>query len=153
MIKNDYIGKCPLSRIEESCYITYINEKLKSYKSLVTGFESNDLMIDGEFDFKTYEETLPELYIDIKQKDRDGRIWYPQSVNVVDKGIVFVLGTNSEDWGFCGIKAVEVPENEKERFKDPQTGNYIKYKNDQSTLKQFTKFEFIEALSYVGILE
>ena len=149
----DQIGRSPLTNHEDSCYITQISEKLKAYKCLISGFESNDLMIEGEFDFKTFEETLPELYVDIKQKDRDGRIWYPQSVNVADKGTVFVLGTNNEDWGWAGIKSVEVPEEEKERFKNPKTNEYIKYKNDPNTLTRFTKFEFIEALSFVGILE
>ena len=33
-----------------------------------------NLMVIGEFDFDSYEETLPELYKDIKIDDGTGRV-------------------------------------------------------------------------------
>lgn len=148
----DELGYSPLAKKEESCYITPINETLNAYNCLVSGFTSNDLMKEGEFDFDKYEETLPELFKDIKQVDDEGRVWYPSVVNIDGKGIVFVAGTNKDDWGWVGIKHIPVGEDEKEKFKNPKTGEYSKYKSDSKSLKRFTKFEFIESLDYVGLL-
>jgi hypothetical protein len=150
---NDKLGYSPLVKKEDSCYIVPINEKYNQYNCLVSGFQTNDLMKESEgFDFEKYEETMPELHKDIKQIDEEGRVWYAQTINVEDKGIVFAGGTSKDDWGFIGIKHILVPEEEKEKFKRPD-GSYIKYKNDPKTMKKFTKFEFIDALDYVGLLD
>ena len=49
------------------------------------GYQTNDLMKEGEFDFEGYEEILPELYKDVKHKDEEGRVWYPAVINIEDK--------------------------------------------------------------------
>ena len=144
MGNKDYIGTCPLTSMEDGAYITPINETLKSYKSLITGFYSSDLMVEGEFDFDKFEESLPELYKDVKQVDVEGRVWYPQVINVEDKGIVFVGGTSKDDYGWVGIKHTPVLEEEKEKFKRPD-GSYISWKNDPKTMKKFGKNEFIKS--------
>jgi len=147
----DQIITSPLTGAPESCYIMPINEKLFHYKDLSTGFESTDLWKEGEFDFNELESTLPELYKAIKIKDEQNRIWYPSVVNVDGKGIVFVIGTNTEDWEWAGSLHIPVPEEEKERFKRPD-GSYAEFKNDPKTLKKFEKTGFIDALSYIGVL-
>lgn len=148
----DKIIDCPLTGAPESCYAMPINEKLFHYKSLSMGYESSDLWVEGEFDFEKLEETLPELYKDIKIVDDQKRVWYPQVLNQEDKGIVFIVGTNKDDWEWCGIKHTLVSDDEKERFKRPD-GTYIKYKNDPKTLKKFGKSGFIESLEYCGLLD
>jgi len=154
MIEKDYIGKCPISGLEDSCYITPINEHYNSYKSLITGFETTDLLKESEgFDIEKYEETLPELYRDIKIVDEEGRNWYPQVVSKDGKGIVFILGTSKDDWEWASMQSIPVSEEEKERFKNIKTGEYIKFKNDQTTLQKFNQNGFIEALDSVGLLE
>lgn len=154
MKEEDYIGKCPLSGMEDSCYITPINENYYSYRSLTVGFESSDfLKVEEGFDFEEYESTLPELYKDIKQLDDEGRVWYPQVVNIESKGIVFVLGTSKDEWQWASLLSVPVSEEEKERFKNPKTGEYIKFKNDQSTLQTFNQDGFIDALDSISALE
>lgn len=153
MQEQDYLGYSPLVKKEDSCYITKINEKYNNYNCLVSGFTSSDLMKESEgFDFEKYEELMPELHKDIKQIDDEGRVWYAQTVNVEGIGIVFAGGTSINDWGFIGMKHILVPEEEKERFKRPD-GTYIKYKDDIKTMKRFSKFEFVEALDYIGLLK
>lgn len=150
---NDKLGYSPLAKKEDSCYIVPVNEKYNNYNCLISGFTSSDLMKESEgFNFEKYEELMPEIHKAIKQMDDEGRVWYPQTINVEEMGIVFAGGTSVDDWGFIGIKHILVPEEEKERFKRPD-GTYIKYKNDPKTMKRFTKFEFIDALAYVGLLE
>lgn len=136
----DKLGYSPLAQKEDSCYITPINEIHNSYNCLVSGFTTNDLMIEGEFDFEKYEEILPELYKEIKQVDSDNRVWYPTVVDVKNSGTVFVNGTSSDNWGWSGIKYL------------PNTVDGEEPKLDYKTLQTFSKFEFIEALDYIGVL-
>lgn len=64
MTNNDSLGLCPKCSCD-GCYITPINEAKNAYFCFGCGFQTNDLMVEGEFDFEQYEETLPELYKDI----------------------------------------------------------------------------------------
>ena len=148
----DKLGYSPLAKMEDSCYITPISETKNGYRCLISGFFSSDLMMKDDFDFEKFEETLPELYKVVKQIDDEGRVWYPQSINIPGKGIAFILGTNSEDWEWTGIKSVPVSEEEKEKFKNPKTGEYFEYKDDPTTLKRFGKVGFIDTLDYLEIL-
>lgn len=148
----DKIITDPLTGAEEGCYARPINEKLFNYSSLGTGFQSCDLWKKGEFDFEELESTLPELYKAIKQVDDEGRVWYPSIINQEDKGIVFVIGTSKDDWEWAGSLHAPILDEEKDRFKKPD-GSYSKFKNDPKTLKRFGRAGYINALSYIGMLE
>lgn len=149
----DKLITSPLTGNEDACYKLPINEKNYAYKCLNTGFETNDFMIEDKFDFEKLEETLPELYKDIKIVDPKKRVWYPQVINIKEKGIVFVNGTSDKDWCWAAIKSIKVKEDEKERFKNTKTGEYMEYKNDPSSMKKFDRFDFIYALEYIGALD
>lgn len=149
---NDAIIDSPLTGNGNGCYKLPINETNFAYKCLDTGFETNDFMIKDEFDFNKLEETLPELYKDIKIVDEKNRVWYPQVINIEDKGIVFVSGSDKSNWEWAALKSVLVNEDEKEKFKT-KDGKYIKFKNDPKSLKKFTRVGFINALDYIGALE
>jgi hypothetical protein len=103
-------------------------------------------MVEGEFDFTAYEETLPELYKDIKGKDDQGRVWYPISINIPDKGTVFLNGNNAKDVFWSAIKTVTLTEEEKKQPKYKE----LEYKSDAKSLKSFG-IDFIEACDYIGI--
>ena len=75
-----------------------------------------------------------------------GKIWMPTIINIKDQGMVFADGTSRSNWRWAGVKATEVSEEEKEKFKGQ------KYKPDMSTVKHFKERDFIEALSYIGVL-
>lgn len=142
---DDKLTICPLCECD-GCYVTPINETKFNYFCWGCGFQTNDLMKEGEFDFEAYEETLPELYKDIKGKDGENRIWYPISINVVDKGTVFLNGTNVKDVQWSGIKVVELTEEERQQ---PKYKN-LTYKSDAKSLKNFGD-DFIEACDYIGL--
>ena len=105
-------------------------------------------MKEGEFDFEGYEEILPELYKDVKHQDEEGRVWYPITINLEDKGTVFLNGKSADSVEWAGIKVTELTEEEKAqpKFKDK------KYKSDAKSLKSFGN-DFIEACDYVGVFE
>ena len=132
----------------DACYKTQINEVKSSYFCWGCGYQTNDLMKEGEFDFVGYEEILPELYKDVKHQDEEGRVWYPITINLEDKGTVFLNGKSADSVEWSGIKVVELTEEEKiqPKFKDK------KYKSDAKSLKSFGN-DFIEACDYVGMFE
>ena len=141
----DQLTICPKCECD-GCYVTPINETKLNYFCWGCGFQTNDLMKEGEFDFVAYEETLPELYKDIKHTDKDNRVWYPISLNIPDKGTVFLNGKSAEAVEWSAIKVVELTEEEKEQ---PKYKNLI-YKSDAKSLKSFGT-DFIEAMDYIGM--
>ena len=144
---NDKLTICPLCGCD-GCYVTPINETKNNYFCWGCGFQTNDLMKEGEFDFEAYEETLPELYKDIKGKDDENRVWYPVSINLSDKGTVFLNGTDVSNVHWSAIKVIPLTEEEKQ---EPKYKG-LTYKSDAKSLQHFGD-DFIEACDYIGIFE
>ena len=141
----DQLIICPLCECD-GCYVTPINETKNNYFCWGCGFQTNDLMKEGEFDFTAYEETLPELYKDIKGKDDENRVWYPISINLPEKGTVFLNGTDKSNVHWSAIKVISLSEEEKQ---EPKYKG-LTYKSDAKSLQHFGK-DFIEACDYIGI--
>ena len=70
----------------------------------------------------------------------------PTTINLEDKGMVFADGTSKNNWRWAGVKAVPIEDEEKEKYKDK------KFKPDMSTIQHFEERDFMEALSYIGVL-
>ena len=141
----DQLSICPKCQCD-GCYITPINETKNNYFCWGCGFQTNDLMVEGEFNFVAYEETLPELYKDIKYTDEAGRVWYPISINIPDRGTVFLNGKSKDTVEWSAIKVIELTEEEKAQ---PKYKNLV-YKSDPKSLKSFGN-DFIEAIDYIGM--
>lgn len=144
----DNLITCPKCKAPESCYTQPVNEFHKSYLCLSCGFQTNDLMREGEFNFEEYEQELPELYKDIKTVDEEGRVWYPNIINIESVGTVFANGSSKDEWEWSGILNVELTKEEKEspRFKGK------KYKSDSKSLKNFGK-DYFAACDYIGLFD
>ena len=142
----DEIIDCPKSG-GDLCYKTEINDKIINYLSLSCGFWTNSLMKkDSEF-FKEQLATLPELYKDISWEDpKTELIWMPNTINIADKGMVFANGTSSEEWKWAAVKAVPLKEEDEAKVKG-QT-----HKMDMGSMKSFIERDYMDALSYIGIL-
>lgn len=130
----------------DGCYKTPINETKFNYFCWGCGFQTNDLMKEGEFDFETYEELLPELYKDVKYVDQEKRVWYPISINLPEKGTIFLNGKSKEEVCWSVIKTVLLTEEEKQQ---PKYKN-LSYKSDPKSIKHFGA-DFIEAMDYLGL--
>lgn len=141
----DELTICPKCG-SDGCYKTQINETAYSYFDWGCGYYTNDLMKVGEFDFDSFEESLPELYKDVKWIDSENRVWYPAAINIPSLGTLFLNGKQKEEVSWCVIKVVPLTKKEKKepRFKG------LKYKSDPSTFKNFGN-DFIEAADYLGI--
>jgi DNA-directed RNA polymerase subunit RPC12/RpoP len=98
------------------------------YVCMGCGFTSNTTITNKNV--SEMESTLPELYKALRYKDEDGKYWYPNSVVLEDKSMVFAEGTSVDDWKWSAVQA-----------KDG--------KADMTTKKEFEQNDFLEALDYI----
>ena len=134
----------------DACYVQEVNQDVKLYFCYGCGFQANTAMKrDSEF-LKEQMEVLPELYKELMGEDENGTIWMPSVVNIPDKGMVFADGPNGQQWQWAAVKATLMSEEEKAKFKEK--GKEYDYKMDMTTLTHFPEREFIEALTYIGVL-
>jgi len=146
----DSLGTCP-GCTSDACYITEINPVVKEYKCFGCGFYTSDLLKEGVWDITEYEKAFPELYKDIKFTDKEGRVYYPQTIKDIEKGIVFPLGSSPEDWEWAAIKSIPMTKEETVSFKKLHNKD-VHFKNDPKTLQKFGQAGFIDALDYAGLL-
>ena len=137
----------------DACYVDEVNQDIKTYFCYGCGFQTNSLMKDGDVFYERQLEILPELYKDLLNKDDDGHIWMPSTVNIPTQGMIFANGSSLSDWGWAAVKAVPVLEEEKEKYPIlGKEGQYYEWRMDMTTLQMFPERDFIEALSYIGAL-
>ena len=95
------------------------------------------------------EELIPELYRALKYIDKETNlVYYPSTINIPEKGMVFADGTSVLKWQWAAVCAVEIKEEEKSKFPEGQ-----KYKMDMTTISHFDERDFLEALDYIGYFE
>ena len=142
----DEIINCPKSG-GDLCYKVEVTKDITTYLSLSCGFWSNSLMKEDSEFYTEQISTLPELHKDLAWKDPDtSLIWIPNTINMEDKGMVFADGSSVEDWRWAAVKVKPVEEKEKEKY------NNANFRADMSTIKHFPERDYIDALSYIGIL-
>jgi hypothetical protein len=96
------------------------------------GFTSNSTMIESNL--QEVESVVPQLYKDLKFKDVNDYYWYPNTVILEDKSMVFADGKTTEDWKWAAVQA-----------KDG--------KADMTTKQEYEQHDFMEALDYIGFFE
>jgi len=110
-------------------------------------------MKEGESFYEEQVSVLPELYKDLMVEDSENKIWMPSAVNLPQQGMIFANGPSSRDWAWAAVKAVPVAEEEKTKYPIPnKEEEFYEYRMDMSTLKNFPERDFIDALSYIGVL-
>jgi hypothetical protein len=137
----------------DACYVDEVNQDIKTYFCYGCGFQTNSLMKEGETFYEEQISVLPELYKDLFFKDENENVWMPTTVNVPTQGMIFANGPSKEDWGWAAVKAVKVTEEEKEKYPIPgKQGEFYEWRMDMTTLQMFPEREFMDALSYIGVL-
>ena len=152
-MKYEEIIDCPKSG-GDLCYKIQITPDINNFMSLSCGFYSNSLMKEGEEFYNQTIESLPELHKDLAWKDpKTDLIWLPNVINEQSKGMIFANGTSIRDWHWAAVKAIELTEEEQKKYPIPgKEGEYMKYRMDMKNLKSFPERDYIEALSYIGVL-
>lgn len=128
-----------------ACYQQEIDQTVKTWMCFTCGFSTSTLMIEGSDLEKNTGESLPELYKDLRFVDKDSKVWYPATITVPEKGIVFVDGTEVNNWRWGTAKAVPILEEEKSKFPEGQT-----HKMDMKSLSYFNQLNFMDALDDIG---
>jgi hypothetical protein len=105
------------------------NDKVTIWICMGCGFTSNNTIT--ETNKEQMEVTLPELYKALRFKDTDGKYWYPNSVMLDDKSMVFAEGTSIDNWKWSAVQS-----------KDG--------KADMTTKQEFAERNFMDALEYIG---
>jgi hypothetical protein len=108
------------------------NEKLTVWSCFGCGFTSNSTIVENNL--QEVESVVPQLYLDLKFKDANGYYWYPNTVILEDKSMVFADGKTTEDWRWAAVQA-----------KDG--------KADMTTKQEYEQHDFMEALDYIGFFE
>ena len=152
-MQKEEIIDCPKSG-GNLCYKIQVTPEIQNFQSLSCGFWTNSFMKEGHEFYQTQIETLPELYKDLAWTDPEtGLIWLPQTLNIADKGMVFANGTNTQNWGWAAVKAIKVPKKDKKKYPIPgKPGEFMEYRMDMINMKKFEERDYMDALSYIGIL-
>jgi hypothetical protein len=108
------------------------NDKLTVWSCFGCGFTSNSTLTEDKLE--EVESIIPQLYKDLRFKDDNNHYWYPSSVMLEDKSMVFADGRSIDEWKWAGVQSKES-------------------KADMTTVKYFKEKEFMEALDYIGFFE
>jgi hypothetical protein len=108
------------------------NDKITVWSCFGCGFTSNSTLTEDKLEVT--ESVMPQLYIDLKFKDENGYHWYPSTVILEDRSMVFADGRSTEDWKWAAVQSKEG-------------------KVDMTTLQQFDEKDFMEALDYIGFFQ
>ena len=111
----DELIKC-IKCSSDACYKQEVNEDIVNYMCYGCGFISNTLMKEGEEYWEQQLMALPELYKDLIFEDENNQKWIPNVVNQPEQGMIFVNGSNKEDWKWSAAKSIEVKDVEKVKY-------------------------------------
>jgi hypothetical protein len=152
-MQHEEIINCPKSG-GDLCYKVQVAPEIYNYLSISCGFWTNSFMTEDHEFYIQQMETLPELYKDLAWTDpKTGLIWLPNTINVEDKGMVFANGTDASNWRWAAVKAIELPEDDRKNHPIPgKPGQFMKYRMDMKNMKTFEERDYMEALSYIGVL-
>jgi hypothetical protein len=147
-MQHEEIINCPKSG-GDLCYKVQVAPEIYNYMSLSCGFWTNSFMKEDHEFYMQQMETLPELYKDLAWTDpKTGLIWLPNTINLPEQGMIFANGQNASNWKWAAVKALEIPKDERKEV----MGKIQTHKMDMKNMQLFEERDYIEALSYIGIL-
>lgn len=150
-INKDQLVEGPFG--SNACYEQVIvdgndNSTITTWLCFGSGFSSSTLMTEGSKTVADLLETAPELHKDLIHIDDKKRVWAPATITIPEKGMVFVDGTSKDDWKWAGVKAIEIPKEDLEKYPEGQT-----HKMDMKNAKQFSQKDFMDALEFIGFYQ
>lgn len=152
-MQHEEIINCPKSG-GDLCYKVQVAPEIYNYMSLSCGFWTNSFMTEDHEFYMQQMETLPELYKDLAWTDPEtGLIWLPNTINNQEQGMVFANGTDASNWRWAAVRAIEIPKDEQKNHPIPgKPGEFMKYRMDMKNMKTFEERDYMDALSYIGVL-
>lgn len=141
----DNLVKCPHCEAE-MCY-EYHNPHFIQWMCFNCGYGSTSHMVKDSDFVKSSKEVLPELIKDLEFTDENDFVWYPSTINVPEKGILFPNGNNKDNWMWAVAPLTLIKKEEKSRFPKKQT-----HKVDLNNMQYFPREEFARAVTTLNEL-
>jgi hypothetical protein len=116
-----------------------------------SGFSTSTFMSKDSDLVKNTLATSPELYRDLMHTDKNDRVWFPATITLPGKGMVFADGNNKDNWKWGAVKAVNLTNEEIESKRYPE-GQTVKM--DMANIQHFdSERGFMDALEVIGFYE
>jgi len=134
---------CPLCG-GNACYSEHPTPDIEVRLCFGCGYSTSTLL-KGETE--VLQQTLnssPTLHRELQKVDQEGFNWFPATISLPEKGIVFADGTQTDNWKWTAMNMVEIPEDEKSKFPEGQT-----HKMDTSSSTQYEQRDFMTALEQI----
>lgn len=131
-----------------ACYEQQVTEEVTTSFCFGCGYSTSTLMVEGEELVTKTLEASPELYKDLMFVSEDKKVWFPSTVTLPGKGMVFLDGNSKDSWRWAAVTSVEILEEEKAKFPKGQTT-----KMDMKNIKHFEKEDFMESLDAINFFD
>jgi hypothetical protein len=131
-----------------ACFEQAVTEEVTTSFCFGCGYSTSTLMVEGgELINKTLEAS-PELYKDLMFISEDKKVWFPSTVTLPNKGMVFLDGNSKDAWRWAAVSSIEILEEEKAKFPEGQT-----HKMDTKNTQMFDKKDFMDALDAIKFFD
>lgn len=126
-----------------------------SWMCMDCGYTSTTLNQEGSEVVIGYEESTAELIKDLRWVDENTNlVWYPIILNFPTFGIIFPDGTNRDNWMWMAAAAVDISEEDKEKYPVPgQPGQFYSRRIDMEGGEHFMRDQFYDACKYIGFIQ
>ena len=122
------------------------NKEVTTWLCFTCGFTTSTLMEKGSKVVKDLRETSPELYKDLLYIDQDNRVWSPSTLTLPGKGMVFIDGSNKDNWVWKAVKAIKITDEDRKQKQYPPDQEY---KMDMVNAQTFGQREYMDALEAI----
>ncbi len=122
-------------------------KEVKTWMCFGSGFSTSTFMNKDSDLVKNTIETSPELYKDLMHIDKNDRAWFPATITLPEKGMVFADGTSKDDWKWAAVKAIPITEEDRKIKQFPADQ---KYKMDMENKSLHNQNDFMDALEQIG---
>ena len=126
---------------------TQDGKEITTWLCFGSGFSSSTLMDKDSQLAKDTLESSPELYRDLMHTDKDNRVWFPATITLPKKGMVFIDGTSKDKWTWSAVQAIPITEEDR---KDKQYPADLEWRMDMANARTFKQNEFMDALEVIG---
>ena len=162
---------CDSNACYESEFMT-AEGPVRTWLCMTSGYTSNTTMTLDSEGLKQTLELTADLIKDLRQDHKPpggGEVlaWFPTVINMPGRGMIFpepLKGTTTldslenedksgkSDWGWTVVKAIEIPEEEQEKYPNPnEPGTFYKHKMDMKNPHRYGKLEFMDAADELGM--
>lgn len=133
-----------------ACYERTFNEGDKSITTWLcfgSGFTTSTLMTKNSTAVQNALETSPELYKDLMHEDNKGRVWLPATITLPEKGMVFIDGTDKDNWNWTAVDSITITEEDRKKNNYPADQTV---RVDMQNKRIYNKNDFMDALESIG---